>query len=246
MKKLFLILIVLTMCINSNAQTTTDTTKKSKFEVNTELTFATRNYCRGVSFGESPSIQGLLSVSRYGFELGTYGGVTTTGNKVGYGNWVESFLTYKHKNLSVTADDYFFFSEVDSNNNFFDYDHKTTHHYVELRVKYEYERIQLLAGYTIYSITEDVNPGIYAEATMNVGKGTSVFVGYITDHSMLNFMDAGGFNNVGVFNKRKIKISEDYQPVVKTTLAFNPSYQSITKLPGIGISPVSIIFAMTF
>ena len=274
MKKLFSTLVALSICVIAIAQDTvkvktnpdldisrkmaiaieviaiheTDSIKKSKskFEFNSELTLASRNYWRGIGLGESPSIQGLICVSRYGFELGTYGGVTANGNRVGYGNWVENYLTYKYKNVSLTVDDYFFLSEVDSLNDFFNYQAKSTKHYVEARLKYEYKRIQLMAGYTIYSATADTTTGLYAEAIFDAGKGTSFFAGYLTAPSMLNFTDKAGFTNIGVSYKRHIKISSEFQPVLKTSVVFNPSYNSIPQLPGLGRNPVNLVFTMTF
>lgn len=239
-------MVAFTMCVASNAQSTTDTTKKSKFEFNSEFTLASRGYARGVGFGESPSLQGLICVSRYGFELGTYGGVTATGNRSGYGNWVENYLTYKYKNLSLTIDDYFFYNSQDTLNNFFDYNSASTNHFVEARAKYEYKKIQLMAGYVIYSCDFDTTTGVYAEATYNVGNGTSFFAGYMTAPSMLNFIDAAGFTNIGIYHKRKLKISDETTAIIKTTLAFNPSYKSIPQLPGVGRNPVNLIFAITF
>lgn len=274
MKKLFFILVTFTMCVASNAQKipnsrydfwdpdiekdssdlvkksmdcyTTDTTKKSKFEIYSELTLASRGYWRGITFGESPSVQGLLSVSRYGFELGTYGGVTTNGNRVGYGNWIENYLTYKYKNVSLTVDDYFFSSDVDSLSDFFNYTEKSTKHYVEARLKYEYKRIQLMAGYTIYSATADTTTGLYSEVIFDAGKGTSIFAGYLTAPSMLNFTDKEGFTNIGISYKRSIKMSNELQPVIKTTLAFNPNYNAIPQLPGLGRNAVNLMFSITF
>lgn len=245
MKKLLLSFLAIIIFFTSNAQDTT-TSKKSKFEFNSELTLASRNYWRGIGLGESPSIQGLISVNRYGFELGAYGGVTTNGNRVGYGNWMENYLTYKYKNVSLTVDDYFFSSDVDSLNDFFNYGQKSTKHYVEARLKYEYKRIQFMAGYTIYSATADTTTGLYTEVIVDAGKGTSFFVGYLTAPSMLNFNDKAGFTNIGISHKRNLKISKEFQPMIKTTLAFNPNYNSIPQLPGIGRNAISLIFSMTF
>jgi hypothetical protein len=214
-------------------------------QLNTEITLATRNIWRGLDYGSSPSIQGTLALTHANFEVGTYGTTTLNGNKAGYGTWVELYATLKYKQFSLTIDDYFFFNAEDSLNNYFEWKDDRTQHFIESRVKFDSDKLDLMAGYVLYKNSQDPTNGIYFEAEYSPFVNFSIIAGGLTSSNWLSFYDKGGITTLGVSGKRPIRISETFSLFLKTSLIFNPSYDRSVEAPGIGTNPVYVVVYLT-
>lgn len=222
-----------------------DSTRTSKFD--TELTIASRNVSRGVSWGNSPSIQmmGNYKPCNY-FEAGTYGQVTLNGIGEGYGNQLNLYATFKYKRVSLTVDDYFYFNENDNDNDYFEYGSDKTQHFIETRAKYDGERFDVIAAYTVYQNSNlSTGDAVYMEANYELNKDFALFAGYVTDASdQMAYTDAG-MTSVGTTWTKKFKI-KDYSPTLKTSLVFCPNHENVAEMAGVGGNPVYLVAAITF
>jgi len=230
----------------------------TKTKWNSSLTLASRNVFRGVDYGGSPSI--MMSASwapcKYA-EIGTYGNVTLNGNKGGYGNQVNLYFGIKPfakstgalKNISVTADDYFYFNSNDASNNYLDWSHDSTNHFIEGRIKYE-GQLSVTVGSVLYSNKADSTKGVYMEGNLKVNDSFSLFVGYITGSSNLNFQGSSGVTNIGGTVSRKLSV-KNCCTELKTSLIFSPNYKnhmvtSNNQPNGVGSNPVNLVVSLTF
>lgn len=221
---------------------------------NLELTLASRNVFRGVSYGESPSIMMKVGwMPCKWFEAGTYGNMTFNGTKDGYGNQVNTYFTIKPfansksqlKNISITSDDFFYFNADDADNNFFAWSGNKTQHFMEARVMYN-GRIDLTAAYT-YHANDNANvDGIYFEAGYDVSPMFYVFAGYLTDQNDLMFQNEAGFTNVGGTFTKKISVKDAGNTILKISLIGSPTYETIQEYPGVGTNPISLVASLTF
>lgn len=251
MKKILcILLLVSTMCFTERlfAQTDslkTDSIKPSRFNI--ELTLASRNMSRGISFGNSPSIQMLASYSicRF-FEVGAYGQATLNGTKKGYGNTMNIYATMKYKRLSLTFDDFFYFNSNDKENNYFDYDAAKTQHFIEARVKYD-SRLDLTAAYTIYqnSAIEEKN-AVYLEVGYDIVPNFNLFVGYITDASAQMFYSQAGFTSCGGTWSKYLNVTDKISTLLKTSVIVSPNHQYVYEVEGVGRNPVYLVVSLTF
>jgi hypothetical protein len=213
--------------------------------LNTEITLATRNIWRGLDYGSSPSIQGTLSLVAENFEVGTWGTTTLNGSKEGYGTWVELFATAKYNNFALTVDDYFFFNAADSLNNYFDWSADKTQHFIEARLKFDTDKLDLMAGYAFYKNKYDDTSGLYMEAEYSPYPNLSFLLGGLTSASWLSFYDRGGITTIGVSGKRQLKVNDDFSLYLKSSLIFNPSYDRSVEAPGVGTNPVYVVVYLT-
>lgn len=257
MKKLMTLIVVLSMYVGLSTQQLQAQDSSSVFSSDhftSELTLASRNVYRGVSYGESPSImmKGSWLPCKY-FEVGVYGNMTLNGIKDGYGNQVNYYATIKPfanstselRNISITSDDFFYFNAEDSLNNYLDFGSEKTQHYMEGRIKYDGAKLDLTAGYTYYANKNANTDGIYLEAGYDVSSSLNIFVGYLTDQSSLMFQTKEGFTNAGFTISRKLTVRE-FSPMFRTSLIFSPTYKTIENLPGVGRNPVSLVASLTF
>jgi len=221
-------------------------TLKVKLETTSSLAFATRNVWRGISFGDSPSLQGLMNFNYCKLNIGAFGVVTSNGTRVGYGNTLEMYASYDIlDNLSLTIDDYYFFNSHDSLDNYFEYG-SGTQHYIEAQARYLWkESVEILIGYNIYSSSIDNTDGVYIQTTVFINDNISVFTGFLTGSSYLNFMDKRGVTNVGITTIKKLSLKE-FSSVLSTSLILSPNHINIADVPGVGTSPVYFVASLTF
>jgi hypothetical protein len=209
-----------------------------------ELGLYSRYVWRGVSFGNAPSIQGLLSYSLGNFEVGSYGAVTLNGNKQGYGNTIEVYAKYKYKNFSLTVNDYFFFEAFDSLNSYFRYNGERTTHFVEAILKYEGKKVGLTAAYNFYTRRSDETRALYLEANYRPHPDVVLFAGYLTDASFLNFHDRGGFTNLGIRGTRRIPITDRFALPVQMSVIVNPNYRYAARVPDVSGNAINFVMAV--
>lgn len=250
MKTIFLLLSYLTLSFVSHAgipEDSLDSTETKKVEAYSELTLATRNIWRGISFGQSPSFQGLLNFNYGRVNVGAFGVVTTNGSKEGYGNTLELYASFDvAPNLVFTVDDYYFFNSHDSLDAYFEYS-SNTQHFFEAQLNYLWkESVGLMFGYNFYSGSYDNTSGLYIESTFFLSDNVSAFIGFITGPSYLNFMEKRGITNIGISADKEIKLSKDYSATLTTSLILSPNHQNIAAVPGVGTSPIYFVAALTF
>lgn len=258
MKKTITLLMVCMFMIFGQHTFAQDSTKTNSIvsadKFSSELTLASRNVFRGVSYGESPSImmKGVWTPCKY-FEFGVYGNMTMNGTKDGYGNQINSYVTIKpfagatnevFRRISITSDDYYYFNSEDSTNDFFAWSDKKTQHFMEARFKYD-GRFDLIMAYTYWAHKDAKVDGIYFEGGYDVSDALYVFAGYISDQSDLMFQSKSGWTNVGFTITRKLHMKE-WSPVLKTSLIASPTSKTVYNLPGVGRNPVSLVASITF
>jgi hypothetical protein len=209
-----------------------------------ELGLYSRYVWRGVSFGNSPSVQGLLSYSLGNFEVGSYGAVTLTGNRQGYGNTIEVYAKYKYKNFSLTINDYFFFEAFDSLNSYFRYDGERTTHFVEAILKYEGKKVGFTAGYNFLTRRSDLTRALYLEANYRPHPDVVLFAGYVSDASFLNFQDRGGLTNLGIRGTRRIPITDRFALPVQMSVIVNPNYRNVARVPDVSAHAINFVMAV--
>lgn len=254
MKKLLTIIIVsiLMMGYTTQAQDSTSIFSADKFKA--ELTLASRNVYRGVSYGESPSImmKGAWSMCKY-TELGVYGNMTMNGVKEGYGNQINWYLTINPfvnskselKNISITSDDFYYFNANDADNgSFFAWSPEKTNHFMEARAKYD-GKLDLTVAYTYLANKNAKVDGIYFEGGYDISKTLYISAGYLTAQNDLMFQNKGGWTNVGATLTTKLHIG-DYSPILKTSVIASPNYENTYDSPGVGRNPISLVAALTF
>lgn len=254
MKKLLLLIFILTQMSFVYAgnpkgipEDDMETKDSLTLETVTDLTLATRNIWRGISFGQSPSFQGLLEFQYGKFCAGSFGTVTTNGSKVGYGNSVEIFANYGlSENLLIGVKDYYFFNPHDSLDNYFEYG-SNTQHYLEAQVTYLWkESVEIMAGYSFYNSSADRTNGVYIETTVFIQDNISVFAGFLTGDSQLNFMDKRGVTNIGVSVDSHVMLTRYSNSLLTTSLIISPNHINITEVPGVGTSPIYLVASLTF
>jgi len=219
----------------------------------TELTLASRNVFRGVSYGESPSImmKGAWLPCKWA-EVGVYGNMTMNGVKEGYGNQINYYITIKPfvnaknelKNISITSDDYFYFNADDNLNNYFAWSENKTNHFLEARLKYD-SRLDFTVAYTYHANKNANVDGIYFEAGYDLSETFNVFAGYLTDQNDMMFQNKGGWTNIGGTVTKPLHVGS-YSPVLKVSLIASPMYETHQDYPGVGKNPISLVAALTF
>ena len=251
MKKTFTLIIFLLISSSIVAQTdslqtqTNDSTAQ-KGEVIVSAGFYNRYIWRGVNFADAPSIQALFAYTKGGFEIGTYGATTLTGDKRGYGNTIEVYATYKYKNFSLTIDDYFFYESIDSLNNYFEYGKENTTHFIEGRLRYDHNKFYLMTGYVLYTREIDDTKGLYLEAGYHFNDYVKIVAGGVTSSSFLNFQDTGGITHIGVYGNKTLNITSSFSVDVQTALIASPNYKNVADITGVARNPIHFLIGITF
>lgn len=223
--------------------TAVDTASTSPFTFDGYL--FSRYVWRGVNFGASPSIQGQLAYTASGFTAGCFIAKSLNGNAEGFSNTSNIFVSYKYKGVSITLDDYFFYDE-DNLDRYLDWS-DTTLHFIETRLRYDGERYYCFVGYNVYG-AEDINKdAAYIEVGYKFPKhGLSLFAGYLTGKSDLNFSTEAGFTNVGVTKEKKLQLNDRYSLPLTGSLIVNPNYKNIVDLPRVTRSFVTMVIGVSF
>ena len=236
-----------------------DTTAQHVSQWDGLITLGTKNVWRGIDFGNAtPTAQGLVTFKpSEQWDLNLLGITSLTGENKGYATTLNLFLNYTFKDLTITLDNYYFHGD-DTNipTNFWDY--KNTH-FLEGRVGYALNKLNLTAGYTLYGGGFYSNPvidtlgntlqntrGLYLEARYDFSEQISLTIGGITAPSALNFTDKAGITNIGFRYGKTLHITDRFSIPIDFLLAVNPSYQNIAPLglPRVGYGGQRVNFAV--
>jgi len=223
--------------------TAIDTTQVSTFTFDGYL--FSRYVWRGVNFGASPSIQGQLAYTASGLTVGCFVAKSLNGNAVGFSNTSNLFVSYKYKGVSLTVDDYFFYDE-DNLDRYLDWS-DTTLHFIEARLRYDGEHCYGFAGYNVYGADGINKDAFYIEAGYKFPKhGLSLFAGYLTDKSDLNFSTQAGFTNIGVTKEKKLQFNDKFSLPLTCSVIVNPNYENIVDLPRVTRSFITMVIGTSF
>ncbi|MCH7782809.1 hypothetical protein IID62_07040 [candidate division KSB1 bacterium] len=99
-------------------------------------------------------------------------------------------------------------------------------------------------GYKLYSA--DNTNGIYLEVGYNINDHISLFIGGITNASVLNFSDDKGITNIGINASKDLMITDRFTFPLEISLIVNPNYRNISKVPGVGQNPVNFVVSVVF
>jgi hypothetical protein len=218
-------------------------TTASKIKLNIGADIMSRYIWRGCDYGNSPSIQPTLSLSKGNFELGCWSAVATNS----FYKEVDLYAKYTLKKVSLLVTDYYVPSvngtPASPDNRYFIYDDKTTAHSFEGSLLFKGSDkfpLWLLGG--VYFYGNDKRWGCHLKKdTTNETYYSSYFeAGYtftIQENSadlFLGFTPAAGaygntlgIVNVGVTGYRKIKISKEFELPLKASLIFNPQASNV-------------------
>lgn len=242
MKKLLILIIAICFGMNANAQDST--TEKG---LSTEVSLMSQHIDRGIAFTTMPSFEGNMSYKFCNwFTLGVEGYVALN-ETPGYGSGINTYASITKKELSLTIKDYFYsYGYTAETNDYFDYGDNTPH-YIEASLKYKNDNFYGLVAYTIHQAQEyDEATGIYFEAGYNVTKNIQFNAGYVTDASGVNFRTDNAMTHVGIVAQHEIKVSDSWNPTLKTALYVNPETETILRAEGVSTAPINFIVGITF
>jgi hypothetical protein len=168
------------------------------------------------------------------------------GTKIGYGIWSEMFLSVTVGDFTITLDDYFFFNEADSLNDWFNWNSNNTQHLLEYRVKYTRDRWSLTASTLVYAGENSVN-SVYVEGEYYIVPDRfSVIAGGVFSESSLNFYDKAGITHAGFVGYTDIPVSKQFTIPLSLMAVVSPNYKNASKLPGFGQSPFNFVIIAKF
>jgi len=230
---LFILLISFTG-ISQNTETATDTIQKSNFDIGVDV--QSRYIWRGIMLGgNTASIQPYVEYSTGIFAFGVWGAYAVGGDA--YGQEADLYLTISPLDfLSFTVTDYFFPTDLESNN-YFDYSNKTTGHVFELMASFSSEKFPI--GFTVATnftgADQDSNGDQSFSTYVEANYGTaiksvdiSLFAGAVfSDNGSYYGTDGSGFINLGISASKEIKITEHWNLPVNAALIFNPDAENI-------------------
>lgn len=228
MKKQLLLITLLVFGFNLGySQDSTDVPKKEPmFKVDYDVNVASQNVWRGLRYGDGLMIAADMWLESKYWDLGLMGTTSLIGVNKPFVNWMEIYTTFKLHDFTLTFDDYFFFDPA--NPDYFNWDHRTTQHFVETRLGYSYkEYFSTSVGFVIYSNASDnTQDGIYLEATGQPWDFLSFTVGGVTAASNLSFYNAGGVTHISVNGHKDIKINKNLTVPLQASFIVNPNWRN--------------------
>ncbi len=244
--KLFTLVITLILanCIVTNAE------ENSSTSLNVGADVMSRYIFRGVDYGNSASIQPTISLTTGSFEVGYWGAIATNSSY----QEIDLYAKYSFGNLSVILTDYFVPSFVEGtpasdDTRYFVYDDKTTAHTLEGALAYNFgESFPLKVMAAVFFYGNDKRWGYDAEKDSNEETYYSTYIelgyGFTVGGNNLDIFlgltpAAGAFGNdfgvvnLGVTGSKKLKITNEYELPVKSSVIYNPQLSAVNFVFGI-------------
>lgn len=208
-----------------------------KFDLGVDI--YSRYVWRGTDLGNSPAIQPWASYSNSGFTIGAWGSYSTNTNNM---QETDFFVSYDIKEVvTVLVSDYFCPNGFSSNNNYFDYGKDSTGHVLEGTAAFngmDAFPISLSLNYNFYGA--DKNNSFYLELgygntfknidyNVFLGAGAGSYYLYGENDNNLNVV------NLGLTLSKAIKITDDFNIPINTSIITNPTAQSIFFVFGISL-----------
>lgn len=228
------ILSILSLIILSASQVIAD----DGLSVNVGADVMSRYIFRGTDYGNSPSIQPTLSINTSGFEIGYWGAISMTSNY----QEIDLYAKYTIGGLSIIFTDYYIpyitSDPASPDIRYFIFDDKKTAHTFEGALAYDFgEGFPLRVFASTFFYGNDKRWG-YDEEKDNDEKtyfSTYLELGYpiLAGNSSLDVFlgmtpTAGAFGNtLGVINlgltgSKKIKLTNEFELPVKSSVIYNP------------------------
>ncbi len=206
---------------------------------------------RGTDYGNSPSIQPSFNLNTGAFEIGCWGAIAFNS----YYQEIDLYAKYSIGNFSVILTDYYIPSMTGEpaapDLRYFVYDDKTTAHTLEGAVAYQFPEsfpLKVFASVFFYGndkrwgydpekdIHEDTYYSSYIELGYPLeiaGNSIDIFLGLTPAADA--FGTAFGVVNLGVTGSKKVKISNEFELPIKSSVIFNPQASKVYFLFGITI-----------
>jgi len=201
---------------------------------------------RGLLVDLQPNIQPVLSFSRSGFEIGSWGSTNFSGTYKEF----DMYAQYSFSGFSIGVNDYYWPADWHERN-YFMYDHDKTAHIFEGFINYTAaDKFPLsimvstwFFGDDKYSATEfpddsskwgEQRYSTYFELSypFNISENSlEVFIGAIPDKNA--YGNGPGVINAGVTGSRSVKITEHFELPIKIQLLANPQAEKIYMVLGI-------------
>ncbi len=246
MTKLKVLVLVLLLSICNNVSSFAENDKMS---LNVGADIMSRYIFRGTDYGNSPSFQPILSLKTGDFEIGYWGAIAVNS----FYQEIDLYAKYSIDKLSIILTDYYIPSitgaPASEDIRYFNFKDKTTAHTLEAGLSYEFgESFPLKLFGSVFFFGNDKRWGLDEEKDKNEDTYYSTYfeLGYplkIAENKIDIFLgltsNAGAFGNgLGVINfgftgYRNIKISNDFELPVKSSVIFNPQASAIHFIFGI-------------
>jgi hypothetical protein len=205
---------------------------------NSEFGISNKNMFRGVTTDNVPTVNAKVYYSPCNyFEIGSYGSTNILGTNTSRTNNLNLYASVKHKDFSLTLDDYYYF-DGSSAVSYWDYSKDSTSHAIEVQVKYDDNKFAFVVGNVVIKNSADNTNGIYFGGSYNMTNDFNVFASYVTDASSLNLQTKGGFTSIGGTVTSNISNS----CTLKTSLVFSPAYKTSV----LETKPVNLVLALVF
>ncbi len=226
--------------------------EENSLSLNLTADVMNRYIFRGTDFGDSPSLQPCLSLKTGNFEIGYWGAISLTE----FYQEIDLYMKYSIAGFSVYLTDYYIPYAVkdvpaSSDIRYFTFDDKKTAHTLEAALEYQFpESFPLkLYGSVLffgndkrwgYDAEKDLKEDNYYSSYFEIsypfeisGNNLNVFLG-LTPQSGA-FGNDFGVVNFGFTGTKNIKISNDFELPVKSSVIFNPQASKVFFVFGITI-----------
>lgn len=232
-QKLIFLIFLVGITLNSFAQAE----KSSDFNLSVGTDLASTYLWRGSQLSSGPAIQPWAEWSYKGLTLGAWGSYEFSG----VSKEVDLYAKYTIKDFSLMYIDLFFPDNTALNQDFFNFNNKTTGHTAELGLSYngsESIPFSFYGGIILYGTPCDpkvndstaLNHSSYFEISY-LGKfkdfSYTVFAGCTPTESVLYGTKRFSVFNAGLTAKKTVKVTSDFSIPIKLTLATNPVSKKI-------------------
>jgi uncharacterized protein (TIGR02001 family) len=209
----------------------------SRFDVSADI--VSRYIWRGMALSSSPAFQPGISCTLGNFEIGSWASYTFATEPL---QEVDLYLAYSVSNLTASVYDYYNPFEIDTTENYFDWNGKTTRHMLEGSIAWSGIGdlpFTFLLATIFYGNDRDEednnNYSTYFEASyafeLKEGKEFNVFAG-ITPFSGM-YAEKFALVNLGCSLMKEIKITDNFSVPLTGSLVINPDARKVYAVFGI-------------
>lgn len=217
--------------------------------VNVGADVMNRYIFRGTDYGNSPSIQPTFSISTGGFEIGYWGAISLTS----YYQEIDLYAKYTIGGLSIIFTDYYIpyitSDPASSDIRYFVFDDKKTAHTFEGALAYDFGEGFPLKIYASaffygndkrwgYDEEKDKDEKTYFSTYLELGyplisgnNNLDLFVGMTPSAGA--FGNTMGVINLGFTGSKKVKMTNDFELPVKSSVVYNPQLSLVYFVFGI-------------
>lgn len=214
----------------------TITAQKKSSNWNLGLDIQSRYVWRGIQFGgASPSIQPYIEYVSSKFTFGTWGAYSLGGTNTS--QEVDLYIIYDlNNNLSISITDYFFSVDGNGNNNNYINLGNKTNHVFEAGISFSGVK-SFPIGISISTNFAGASTGsTYIELNYKTKSGIELFAGGVfNDNKAYYFTKGTGLINLGISKTKNIKITQNFNLPINTSLVINPDAENVYLTVGISL-----------